>query len=83
MITVCHCFRFTHPHIELHILVGDCFHVEADGGDRVDGLPQLQLVEDGRLASRVQPQHQDPHLLVAEHLRQNLPHPESLPLTAL
>ena len=83
MITVCHCFRFTHPHVELHVLVGDCFHVEADGGDRVDGLPELQLVEDGRLAGGVQPQHQDPHLLVAEHLRQNLPHPGSPLLTAL
>lgn len=62
------------PHVELNVLVGDGLHVEAHGGDGGDRLAQLQFVEDGGLAGRVQAQHQDPHLLVAEDLGQHLAH---------
>ena len=68
--------HLSYPNIKFDILVCDCLHVESHGGDGVDRLSQLQLVQDGRLSGRVQPQHQDPHLLVAEHLRQDLPHLE-------
>jgi hypothetical protein len=35
------------PHVELGVLVCDCFDVEADGGDCCDILVELELVEDG------------------------------------
>ena len=57
----------SHPDVEFDVLVGDGFDVEADGGNGVDGLAQLELVQDGRFAGGVKTQHQDPHLLVAEH----------------
>ncbi len=65
---------WTHPDIEFDVLVGDGLHVETDCGDRVDGLAQLELVQDGRLARRVQAQHEDSHLLVAKHFRHYLAH---------
>lgn len=64
----------TYPDVELDVLVGDGLHVEPHRGDRVDRLPQLQLVEYGRLAGGVEAEHEYPHLLVPEHLRQYLPH---------
>ena len=67
----------TYPHIKFNILVSDSLDVEADCGDGVDALAQLELVEDRSLARGVKPQHQDPHLLVPEHLGENLPHSES------
>ena len=66
--------RCTYPDVELDILVGDGLHVEAHRGDRVDRLPQLQLVEYGGLAGGVEAEHEYPHLLVPEHLRKYLPH---------
>ena len=36
------------------------------GGDGGDNLPKLELVENRRLSSGVEPDHQDPHLLLAE-----------------
>ena len=70
------CFS-TYPDIKFNIFISDSLHVEADGGYRVDRLAQLQLVQDGGLPRSVQTQHQDPHLLVPEHLGENLPHDES------
>ena len=67
----------TYPHIKFNILVSDRLDVEADCGDGVNALAQLELVEDRGLARGVQSQHQDPHLLVPEHLGENLPHDES------
>ena len=69
---------FTYPDVEFDIFVGDGLDVETDGRDGVHRLAQLQLVEDGGLSGRVQAEHQDPHLLVAEHLGHYLPHLESL-----
>lgn len=62
------------PHVELDVFVSDRLHVEAHGGDGGDGLAQLQFVQDGGFPRRVQTQHQDPHLLVAEDLGQHLAH---------
>ena len=67
----------TYPHVKFDILVGDCLDVEADCGDGVDALTQLELVEDRGLARGVQPEHQYPHLLVPEHLGEDLPHDEA------
>ena len=36
------------------------------GGDGGDNLPKLELVENSRLSGSVEPDHQDPHLLLAE-----------------
>ena len=36
------------------------------GGDGGDNLPKLELVENSRLSSGIEPDHQDPHLLLAE-----------------
>ena len=56
------------PHGEADVLVLNRLDVEADGGDGGDNLAQLELVEDGRLTGRVQPDHQDPHLLLAKQV---------------
>lgn len=65
------------PHVKFNILVGDGLDVEADCGDGIDALAQLELVEDRGLARGVQPEHQNPHLLVPEHLGEDLPHDEA------
>jgi len=65
------------PHIKFNILVSNRLDIEAHCGDGVDALAQLELVEDRGFARRVQPQHQDPHLLVPEHLGENFPHDEA------
>ena len=36
------------------------------GGDGGDNLSKLELVENSRLSGSVEPDHQDPHLLLAE-----------------
>ena len=56
------------PNIELDILVRHRLDVEAHRWDRRDVLVQLQLVQDRRLARRIQAQHQQPHLLRSEDL---------------
>lgn len=67
----------TYPHVKFNILVCNRLDVEADCGDGVDALAQLELVEDRGLARGVQPEHQNPHLLVPEHLGEDLPHDEA------
>ena len=67
----------TYPHIKFNILVSNRLDIEAHCGDGVDALAQLELVEDRGFARRVQPQHQDPHLLVPEHLGEYFPHDEA------
>ena len=51
-----------------------------DGGDGGHDLAELQLVEDGGLTGRIQPDHEDPHLLLAkealEQASENVPHLE-------
>lgn len=42
------------PDIKLDVLVGDGLDVEADGGDGGDVLAELELVEDGGLASGIE-----------------------------
>lgn len=44
-----------------------------NGGDGGDDLPQFQLVEDGGLPRRVQPHHQDAHLLLPDQAFQQVP----------
>lgn len=47
-------------------VVGEWFEsVRTDRRDRSHNLTQLQLIEDGSFASRVQADHQDAHLLLA------------------
>lgn len=36
----------THPNVELDLLIGDCFDIEADGGNGSDIVGQFHLVED-------------------------------------
>ena len=36
------------------------------GGDGGDNLSKLELVENSRLSGGIEPDHQDPHLLLAE-----------------
>lgn len=62
------------PHVELDVLVGDGFHVEANGGDGGDRLAQFKLVQDSRLPGGIKSEHQYSHLLVAEDLGKHLPH---------
>mmetsp|Transcript_40866 Transcript_40866/g.97847 ORF Transcript_40866/g.97847 Transcript_40866/m.97847 type:complete len:112 (+) Transcript_40866:1-336(+) len=47
------------PHGEVDVLVLDRLDVESDGRDRRDVFAELELVQDGRLARRVQPDHED------------------------
>lgn len=54
------------PAIEFDVFVLEGLHVEADRGDRVDHLVELQLVENCSLARGVQAQHQHADFLVAE-----------------
>jgi hypothetical protein len=49
-----------------------------DSGDGGDDLSELELVEDGGLTGSIEPNHQNPHLLLgeeaAEQLREREPH---------
>jgi hypothetical protein len=49
-----------------------------DGGDSGYDLSELELVEDGRLSGRVQPNHKDSHFLLSkqtlEQVRENVAH---------
>jgi len=54
------------PDGEGNVFVFDGFDVEADGRNGGDDLAQFQLVQNGGFAGRVQPHHQDTHLLLAE-----------------
>ena len=60
------------PDVEFHVLVGDGLDVEADGRDGGDVLPELELVQDGRLAGGVEAEHQEAHLLGSEDLAHHL-----------
>ena len=46
------------------------------GGDGGDDLAELELVEDGGLTSRVETNHEDPHLLLGEEAAEQLPERE-------
>jgi hypothetical protein len=54
------------PHGELQVLVLQRLNVEADGWDGRHDLAELQLVEDGRLTSGIEADHEDAHLLLSE-----------------
>mmetsp|Transcript_30103 Transcript_30103/g.97097 ORF Transcript_30103/g.97097 Transcript_30103/m.97097 type:complete len:265 (-) Transcript_30103:53-847(-) len=54
------------PHGERNVFVLDSLDVEADGGDGGDDLAQLELVQDGGLAGRVQTNHQDADIFLAK-----------------
>mmetsp|Transcript_2779 Transcript_2779/g.10083 ORF Transcript_2779/g.10083 Transcript_2779/m.10083 type:complete len:242 (+) Transcript_2779:67-792(+) len=60
------------PHREADVLVLDRLDVETDGGNGGHDLAKLELVEDGRLPSRVKTHHQDAHLLLGEQAREQL-----------
>ena len=55
------------PHIERDVLVLDSLDVEADGWDSVDDLAELELVEDGGLASGIEANHENSHFSCSEH----------------
>ena len=59
------------PHIEADVFVFDGLDVEANSGDGVDDLSELELVEDGGLASGVKTDHEDSHLSGADHALPN------------
>ena len=46
------------PYVELDLLICDCFYIEPDCWDSGHGLAELELIQDGRFARRVKPQHQ-------------------------
>lgn len=50
----------------------DLFHVESDCRDRVQVLVELQPVQDSRLAGRVEAEHQNPVIPVAECILEKL-----------
>ena len=63
------------PDGEGDVLVLDGLDVEADGRDGGDDLTELELVEDGGLASSVETDHEDAALLLgAQKLRDPLSH---------
>jgi len=66
------------PNSEANVLVLNSFNVKSYGGDGGDDLAELELVEDGGLTSRVETNHEDPHLLLgkeaAEQFREREPH---------
>jgi hypothetical protein len=55
------------PNVELDVLELDGFHVETDGWDGVEDFAQLQLVNDGGLASGIQTEHQNSGFGLTEH----------------
>jgi hypothetical protein len=61
--------KCSHPNVEFDVFVGHRFDVETDRGNGVDGLAELQLVQDRRLSGGVQTKHQDSHFLVAENCK--------------
>ena len=54
------------PHSKVDVLVLHSLDVEADRGDGGDDLAQFELVEDRGFTGRVEPHHQDAHLLLGE-----------------
>ena len=44
-----------------------------DGGDGGDDLAELELVEDGGLTGGIEPDHENPHLLLGEEAAEQLP----------
>lgn len=51
------------PHVEFDILVGNRLDVESDGRNGRHVLAELELVQDGRLSSGIETQHEKSHLL--------------------
>jgi len=65
------------PHSEGDVLVLDGLDVEANGGDGGHDLAKLELVQDGGLASRIEADHEDAHILLAEELAEELAESET------
>lgn len=59
------------PNGEGNVLVFNSLDVEADCWNGSDDFSELQLVKDGRLSGRVQTNHENAHLLLAEQALQN------------
>merc|ERR550514_319736 len=66
------------PDREADVLVLHGLHVETDRRDRRHHLSELELIKDGRLPGGIKADHEDAHLLLAEHplpyLRECEPH---------
>lgn len=73
----------SYPDVEFDIFVGDGLHIESHSGNRVHTLSQFQLVQYSGLARGIQAQHQDAHLLVPKHFRQDLAHLDHLTFSLL
>lgn len=56
------------PYVELDVFVLYRLDVEADRGDRGDGLIQFELVQDRSFARGVESEHEDAHFFVAKDL---------------
>ena len=48
-----------------------------DSGDGGDDLAELELVEDGGLTGGIEPDHENPHLLLGEEAAEQLPKGET------
>jgi hypothetical protein len=57
------------PHVEGDVLVFDGLHIEANGGDGVDDLAKLELVENGGLTCGIKADHKNTHLFGSDHAR--------------
>jgi hypothetical protein len=44
-----------------------------NGGDGGDDLAELELIEDGGLTGGIEPDHENPHLLLGEEAAEQLP----------
>jgi hypothetical protein len=55
------------PHGAIDVLVLDRLHIETHGGRGVDYLAQLELIQNGRLACRIEAHHQQAAVLVRDH----------------
>eukprot|EP00438_Fugacium_kawagutii_P017659 Skav201276 [mRNA] locus=scaffold2058:154559:155204:- [translate_table: standard] len=60
------------PHVELDVLVLNSLNIESNCRNGGDYFSQLQSVEDGGLAGRIETKHQNPHLFGSNHPCPNL-----------
>ena len=55
------------PDVETDVLVLNSLDVEANSGDGVDDLSELELVEDSGLTGSIETDHEDSHFFVGDH----------------
>jgi hypothetical protein len=60
------------PNGERDVLILNSLNVETNGGNGGNNVTELELVKNGGLTSSIETNHQDTHLLLAEHTRPKL-----------